>query len=59
VGDIKSKNASVIFAKDGLRQLDDDEDITVQGWIEDGWKYLLAICYVLAFSMTVYAYFTR
>jgi hypothetical protein len=26
---------------------------------EDGWKYLLAICYILAFSMTAYAYFTK
>jgi hypothetical protein len=55
----KARTRQSFFAKDGLRQLDDDENITVQGWIEDGWKYLLAICYVLAFSMTAYAYFTR
>ena len=55
----KARTRQAFLTKDGLRQLDDDENITVQGWIEDVWKYLLAICYVLAFSMTAYAYFTR
>jgi hypothetical protein len=55
----KARAHQSFLTKDGLRQLDEDENITVQGWIEDGWKYLLAICYILAFSMTAYAYFTK
>jgi hypothetical protein len=55
----KARARQWFLTKDGPRQLDEDEDITVQGWIEDGWKYLLGILYVLVFSMTTYAYFTQ
>jgi hypothetical protein len=55
----KARARQSFFGRDGLRQLDDDENITVQGWIDDGWKYLLAILYLVVFTVTAYAYFAR
>jgi hypothetical protein len=38
-------------------QLGTDDSPAVQGWIEDGWKYLLVALYVVMISITAYAYF--
>jgi hypothetical protein len=38
-------------------QLGTDNNPAVQGWIEDGWKYLLGALYAVVISITLYAYF--
>jgi hypothetical protein len=46
-----------LLCKSTAYQLGTDDSPAVQGWIEDGWKYLLAALYVIAISITLYAYF--
>jgi hypothetical protein len=38
-------------------QLGENSNPAVQGWLSDGWKYLLAILYLVAISITIYGYF--
>jgi hypothetical protein len=48
-----------LISRARTRGLNQDEEITVEGWIEDGWKYLLGALYLIMIAETVYAYFTR
>ena len=48
-----------LLSKANAYMLRTNNSLAVQGWIEDGWKYLLITLYVLVFSVTAYAYFTK
>jgi hypothetical protein len=48
-----------LTSKGNASSLGTDDNPAVQGWISDGWKYVLGICYAVVILMFIYAYFIK